>query len=121
MGGGVNAFDQTSVILSQSGVELPIVPNVAPVTGLFSCDPGKAGSMTLGYPGDKSRTITATLTFHMLTCASFCDQTQADIRVDSLLSKGLSAGGICFGLSEPENKVRALNSTKKYSWMWRLV
>ncbi|MFM7153670.1 MAG: hypothetical protein ACKOZV_06040, partial [Bacteroidota bacterium] len=96
MGGGVNAFDQTSVILSQSGVELPIVPNVAPVTGLFSCDPGKAGSMTLVIPEIKAGD-TATLTFDMLTCASFCDQTKADIRVDYYYQKDCPPGGFVSG------------------------
>ncbi|MFM8374376.1 MAG: hypothetical protein ACKOCO_18565, partial [Bacteroidota bacterium] len=96
MGEGVNTFDQTSVILSQSGVELPIVPNVAPVTGLFSCDPGKAGSMTLVIPEIKAGD-TATLTFDMLTCASFCDQTKADIRVDYYYQKDCPPGGFVSG------------------------
>jgi gliding motility-associated-like protein len=93
---GANAFDQTSVILSQSGVETPIIPNIVHPNDLFSCDPGKAASMTLVIPEIKAGD-TATLTFDLLTCASFCNQTQADIRIDYYYQKDCPPGGFVSG------------------------
>ncbi len=96
MGAGIHVFDQTSVVLSQSGTDFPIVPNVAPVSDSFSCDPGKAGSMTLIIPEIKAGD-TATLTFDLLTCASFCEQTKADIRIDYYYQKDCPPGGFVSG------------------------
>ncbi|MFN5365146.1 MAG: hypothetical protein ACK5CH_07000, partial [Bacteroidota bacterium] len=93
---GANAFDQTSVTLSQSGVETPIIPNIVHPNDLFLCDPGKAASLTLVIPEIKAGD-TATLTFDLLTCASFCNQTQADIRIDYYYQKDCPPGGFVSG------------------------